>query len=170
MPLLKTLMGNKYRNIYSFLLVAGLAIGGFFWPVLGLGILGLMVTALVLNFRKRRSFCAGVCPNGNFLAASLKTVSANRRVPRAFVAVRLRRMLCGLMLFCLIGLISRGFPDVSVMGRAFWFVYIVALSAGILIGILYKPRAWCVVCPLGTLQDTIGQAVTKKSGPEGPNP
>ncbi len=164
MPFLKTLTGNKYRDIYSFLLVAGLAIGGYFWPVLGLGILGLMVTALLLNFRKRRSFCAGVCPNGNFLAASLKAVSANRRVPRAFVDVRLRRMLCGLMLFCLIGLISRGFPDVSVMGRAFWFVYIVALSAGILIGILYKPRAWCVICPLGTLQDTIGEAAAKKAG------
>jgi polyferredoxin len=161
MPFLKTLTGNKYRDIYSFLLVAGLAIGGYFWPVLGLGILGLMVTALLLNFRKRRSFCAGVCPNGNFLAASLKGVSANRRVPRAFVDARLRRMLCGLMIFCLIGLISRGFPDVSVMGRAFWVVYIVALSVGLLIGIFYKPRAWCVICPLGTLQDTIGEAVKK---------
>ena len=150
---------------YSILLVAALAIGGFFYPVLG--ILGLMLVALVMNFRSRRSFCAGVCPNGNFLATAIKPLTRNRRIPRAMVYPQLRRMLCGAMLFCLVGLLSRNHSDPQSIGRVFWWIYMVALSLGIVLGLAYKPRAWCAVCPLGTLQDTIAEAASPPTAKRG---
>jgi ferredoxin-type protein NapH len=150
---------NHARNLskaLSFSIVAMLAVGGFFYPVLGLAVPALMVIALVMNVRSRRSFCAGACPNGKFLAIAVKPVSRNKRIPRALVSPHFRRMLCGVMMFCVIGLFFRGYPDYSVIGRAFWSIYLIALSAGIIFGLIYKPRAWCTFCPLGTLQDTVG--------------
>jgi polyferredoxin len=73
-------------------------------------------------------------------------------------------MLCGVMIFCLVGLLSRNHSDLQSIGRVFWWIYMVALSLGILLGLAYKPRAWCAVCPLGTLQDTIGEAATPARG------
>lgn len=137
--------------------VATIAIGGLFQPFFGFGVPALIVFALAMNFRSRRSFCAGVCPNGVALSA-LKPVSRHRRIPLAFVRPSSRRLLCGVMLFCMIGLFARGYPDYYAIGRSFWWIYIIALSVGIVFGVLYRPRAWCAVCPLGTLQDTVSDA------------
>lgn len=153
-PLKKNRSRNRWKAL-SFSIVAILSVGGFFYPLLGLAVPALMVAALVMNFRARRSFCAKVCPNGTFLAA-LKPVSRNKRIHPSFVSPQFRRMLCGFMMFCMIGLFIRGYPDYSVIGRAFWLVYLIALSVGIVFGLVYKPRAWCTICPLGTLQDTVG--------------
>jgi polyferredoxin len=148
---------NRSRNgavALSFSIVAIIAVGGFFYPLLGLAVPALMVVALVMNFRARRSFCAKVCPNGTSLAA-LKPVSRNKRIPHTLGSPQFRRMLCGAMMFCMIGLFVRGYPDYPVIGKAFWFIYLIALSAGVIFGLVYKPRAWCAICPMGTLQDTV---------------
>jgi ferredoxin-type protein NapH len=140
----------------SFAVVALISIGGFFFPALALAVPVLMIAAITLDFFGRRSFCAGICPNGVFLATTLKPVSRMRPMPRALVRPTIRRALCGLMLVCLVGLVSRSPLEPGAIGRIFWAIYAIALSAGVLFGLLFKPRAWCVLCPLGTLQDTIG--------------
>ncbi|MFA6504538.1 MAG: 4Fe-4S binding protein [Treponemataceae bacterium] len=150
----KIIRQRKWK-VLSVAFVAVFAGAGYFFPVLGLVVLALMIVALGMNFNKRRSFCAGTCPNGTFLASALKPVSRNRKMPRALVSVQFRRMLCGVMMFCMIGLLVRGYPNLANIGRVFWVIYSIALSLGVLAGLFYKPRAWCAFCPLGTLQDTI---------------
>jgi hypothetical protein len=141
----------------SYAVVALIAIGGFFIPALALAVPVLMIAAIALDFFRRRSFCAGICPNGTFLASTLKPVSRKRPLPRALVSPTVRRALCGFMLVCIFGLLARSPLEASAIGRNFWAIYTIALTAGILFGLLYKPRAWCAICPLGTLQDTIRQ-------------
>lgn len=156
------LIRTRAWKIGAFLFVAVFAVGGFFYPILGLVVFGLMVAALIMNARRRRSFCAGFCPNGTFLAAACKPASRDRKLPRALTSPNFRRMLCGVMIFCMIGLIARSYPDPVSVGRVFWTIYVIALSIGVAFGLLYKPRSWCAVCPLGTLQDTIGSSGRKE--------
>jgi polyferredoxin len=39
----------------------------------------------------------------------------------------------------------------------FWVLCAASLSAGLLMGFFFKPRSWCAICPMGTLQDTISR-------------
>jgi polyferredoxin len=41
------------------------------------------------------------------------------------------------------------------IGRAFLIVLTVTTTAGIVLGALFKPRAWCQICPMGTLGNWI---------------
>ncbi|TFG84862.1 MAG: 4Fe-4S binding protein [Spirochaetales bacterium] len=44
------------------------------------------------------------------------------------------------------------------IGRVFWAIYLVAVGISAVAGLVYKPRAWCAFCPMGTLQDTLATA------------
>ena len=139
----------------SFAAVLSIAVGGYFFPLLGFAVPVLIAAALAMNARSRRSFCAQTCPNGAVLGAALKPVSRFRRLPAFLSDPGFRRGLCGFMLFCVIGQTARGYPDASSIGRVFWAIYLIAVGLGAAAGLLYKPRAWCAFCPMGTLQDTV---------------
>lgn len=156
---------RKTAELVSAVFVVGAAIAGYSYPLAAFIVPGLVVAAVAMNARRRRSFCAGICPNGNVLGAGLRTLSRNRKLPAFLADPQLRRVLCGAMLFCAVGLTVRLYPDAKAIGRVFWSIYLIALSAGGILGLLYKPRAWCAVCPVGTLQDTIGGAAKKSGAP-----
>ncbi|MBL8966361.1 MAG: 4Fe-4S binding protein [Spirochaetaceae bacterium] len=144
-------------NVAALLFVATISIGGFFFRELGLALAGLMAAALALTLvgHKPRVFCSRLCPRGRALGFSLKPLSRMRPLPRSLRSPRLRRLLCGAMMFCVAGNLFRGPLAAKPAGMLFWLLCLVSLSAGVVLGILYKPRAWCVLCPLGTLQDTV---------------
>jgi polyferredoxin len=147
-----------YRGPYRYLSVAfivAVGAGGYFYPVIGLAVPGLMLLALALNFRGRRLFCSGVCPNGRALSAVITPVSKRGRLPAFLVEPGMRRILCGFMLFCMVNLLARyGSGGIAAAGRVFWSIYLVAVGISAVVGIAFKPRSWCAFCPMGTLQDT----------------
>jgi len=140
---------------FSLLLVFGIAIGGFFLPELGLLVIALMLAAIAMNARRSRSFCSGVCPNGRSLSASLGKISAGKKLPRFLYSREFRRALCGLLMFAVVSFLIQSDGSLARIGRVFWSVYIAAIGVSVVTGLLFKPRAWCAFCPMGTLQDTL---------------
>jgi len=139
----------------SLLAVASIAVAGFFWPVVGLAVPVLILFALVSNFFGRRSFCAGVCPNGRSLSAAFTRVSRGKALPEAFRFPFLRSLLCGFMLFCVVSLLARTGGNIALVGRVFWMMYVIATGLSAAMALFFKPRSWCAICPMGTLQDTL---------------
>ena len=154
-------MNRRFREILSVLFVAAVAVGGFFQPLVGFGVAAMLILALVMNFNKPRSFCSSACPRGTALGFALSQVSLRRPMPPFMRTDRVRRVLCAFMMICVIGSAFRLRSDMGGLGAFFWGLCIVSLSAGVLLGIIFKPRAWCAVCPMGTLQDTL--AMKKKN-------
>lgn len=167
----------RTRRVFDSLALAfvlAVAIGGWFYPVAGLALAVLMAAALALSLLSRfgaarkRAFCNGVCPRGRALAFALKPFASGRPLPRSFADLSLRRGLCGFMMFCVIGSLVRalpgleGYPAFAAAGRIFWGLCLISLAGGLVLGLLYRPRAWCVVCPMGTLQDTIAGNGSKR--------
>ena len=151
-----------YRGPWTWISIAfitGVAIAGFFWPIVGLAVPVLMLIALATNFKGRRSFCAGFCPNGRSLSAVFPRITRNKPLDASFRSPMLRKMLCGFMLFCVINLLSRTGGSLALIGRVFWLIYLVSAGLSAAMAILYKPRSWCAVCPMGTLQDTVRDTV-----------
>lgn len=137
------------------LFILAVALGGYFVPVIGLIIPGMMILALVLNARSRRLFCSHVCPNGRTYSVALPGLSQKRGLPRFLADPGIRKVLCAFMFFCVINLLSRSGGGIDNIGRVFWAIYLMATGLGFAFGAVYKPRSWCVVCPMGTLQDTV---------------
>jgi polyferredoxin len=152
---LRSFYAGPYRY-FSVLFILVIAIAGYFMPVIGLAVPGLMVLALVMNRHVTRSFCSTACPNGRALAVVTRPLSLDRRLPEFLTNPGLRRALCGFMMFCVISLLARyGKGGVPAIGRIFWAIYVLATGIGFVVGIVSKPRSWCAFCPMGTLQDTI---------------
>jgi polyferredoxin len=142
----------------SLALVLAIGVGGFFYPPLGLSVIGLMLVAILLNHKSTRLFCSNVCPNGRSLSFSLKPISRGKKIPKFLVAKEFRRGVCGIMMFCVISLFARSGsenPLAYSVGRVFWSIYVASIGISVVAGVLFKPRAWCAFCPMGTLQDTI---------------
>jgi polyferredoxin len=139
--------------------ILAVAAGGYFVPVIGLIVPGMMIVALVLNARSRRFFCSQVCPNGRTYSAVLPGISGKSSLPRFLAEPGIRKALCAFMFFCMINLLSRSGGGIEQIGRVFWGIYLVATGLGFVFGATYKPRSWCVVCPMGTLQETVRPAI-----------
>jgi len=155
-------MTNTHRRFYlgpyrliSALFILIVAAGGVFIPELGLLVIALMAAALIVNARTRRGFCAGLCPNGRSLSAAFGARPAGRKLPPFLRSKEFRRGLCGMMMFCVVSLLARSGGSIAAIGRVFWSIYLVSIAISLVSALVFKPRSWCVYCPMGTLQDTI---------------
>lgn len=150
---------NGFWKLGAPLFILAVAVGGYFFPAIGLVVPGMMILALILNAGRRRYFCSHVCPNGRTLSVTLSGTSGKRSLPRFLTDPGIRKVLCAFMFFCIINLLSRSGGGIANIGRVFWGIYLMATGLGFAFGLAYKPRSWCVVCPMGTLQDTVRPAV-----------
>ena len=160
---------RRLGNILSVFFVLTVAAGGFFFREIGLALAALMVSAiaLALSSPKPRRFCSALCPRGRALGFSLRPISLGLSLPRFLSSRAFRRFLCGTTMFLVFMSLFQVAPGVSVAhwaGMVFWTLCLVTLSLGIILGILFRPRAWCALCPLGTLQDTIREARQRSAG------
>jgi len=143
------------RHFTALAFTAAVLVGSFFWPAAGLAVPVLVLAAALGNMFKPRWFCAKACPRAYILGGFLPRISRYRPLPKSFYSPGIRKILCGFMLFCSIGQTVRVWPDYRALGFFFWYVCALTLAAAFIVGILYKPRAWCAFCPVGTLQDTM---------------
>ncbi len=151
---------NQRNNVFemaSSVFVFFIAIGGIFVPELGLALAGLMAAAIVMTLRKPRSFCSTLCPRGKALGFIMRGNKRRRALPKLLLSIQFRRLLCGAMMFCVIGNLARSGGTLPAVGLVFWVLCVLSLSAGLILGFFFKPRAWCAICPMGTLQDTISR-------------
>lgn len=134
-----------------------IVIGGIFWPYLGFLVVAMMAFFLVLSAFKGRYWCGWLCPRGSFLERIFAPLSPNRKIPRVFKT----RILRGVVFAVLMGfMIFRLVHSGGVLAKiAFVFVTmcIITTVLAIILGLIFKPRTWCAVCPMGTLQGVIGR-------------
>jgi len=148
---------GQTAQIAASIVVFFVAIGGIFAPEVGLVLAALMVTAVVMTLVKPRSFCSGVCPRGRALGFVMQKNAKRKALPPFMRSTGFRRLLCGSTMVFVIGNLARARGSIHNIGSVFWVLCILSLSAGLVLGFFFKPRAWCAVCPMGTLQDTISR-------------
>lgn len=102
--------------------------------------------------------CAKHCPRGSFLGRFLSAISLNRPLPEF---MKTRKFKNGLLLaMILVFSLALSHTNWELHKIAFALFRLMGMSfiVGIILGIIYKPRSWCVVCPMGhatTLIQTI---------------
>lgn len=142
------------RKIKQFLVsLVFIVILGFGWRFFWLGyfIPLCMVVGVGLGFSQGRKWCDWYCPRGSFYDSLINLLSRKRIIPGIFRNIYFRLgVLLVLMIIMMINIILR-WPDARKIGMFFVNMLTVTSVLGIILGILLQQRAWCMICPIGTI-------------------
>lgn len=134
-----------------------IVIGGLFYPLLGYLVVAMMAVFLTMSLFKSRYWCWNLCPRGAFLDIVLSKVSLNKPLPKSFVKQWFRWLIFALFMSFLILRIIRTGGNPIVIGSVFVVMCIMTTIISIILGVVTKHRGWCMICPMGTLQEKIGK-------------
>jgi ferredoxin-type protein NapH len=134
-----------------------IVIGGLFYPLLGYLVVAMMAIFLTLSFFKGRYWCWNLCPRGAFLDGVLSKVSANKSLPRVFVRPWFRWFVFVLLISFLAIRIGGTGGNLIAVGAVFVGMCVLTTVISVILGVITKHRGWCVICPMGTLQDKISK-------------
>jgi polyferredoxin len=131
--------------------------GGYFYPLIGLVVVALIFFFLVLARFRGRFYCGWFCPMGAFHERVLGKISLNRPIPGLFYKSGFRWTVFGLMMSLLAFRLLRTGGEPEALANAFRFMWIVSTSLAVAIGVVFKPRSWCRICPMASMQALVSQ-------------
>lgn len=146
---------SKTRKTIQWLLaplVPLVIIGGWFWPYLGFIAIAMMALMLGLAFFRGRYFCGWFCAMGAFHERILSLVSRKGKMLPLFKAAWFRWLLFAMMmgLLALRLFLSQGKP--AEVGAVFVMMWTISTGFALVLGLFWKPRSWCAICPMATFQ------------------
>ncbi|ACX52526.1 4Fe-4S ferredoxin iron-sulfur binding domain protein [Ammonifex degensii KC4] len=151
------LLERRKRQLYTWIGLPLVAVGGWFYPWLGFLLLGCMLGAVGLSFSRGRAWCDWMCPRGAFFDLFLSSLSAKRSTPAFFRSWPVRIFFL-ILIFAVIGVQwYLNWGNIPAMGLALVKVLTVTTLVGVLLGLIFHPRAWCLICPMGTLANLFGR-------------
>lgn len=109
--------------------------------------------------------CSKYCPRGSLLGKFLQSISLENNLPKSFKTRTVKNILMFLMLtmFSISTIHAFGKPDFfKALGFGIFRLMTASLALGIIMGIVFKPRSWCQVCPMGHGTALIKEAQDKK--------
>lgn len=116
------------------------------------GILGLICMGVPLYLAIRgggRVHCAKYCPRGSLLGTFLEKISMKHNLPKSIN----NKVVKNLMLIWMIGMFSISLimagGDFTKSAAAILRMMTMSTAVGILMGVIFKPRSWCAICPMG---------------------
>jgi len=132
-------------------------IGGLFFPALGYLMVVMMAFFLTLSFFKPRYWCWNLCPRGSFLDIVMSKFSLNKPFP-GFFAKNWFRLAVFILLMSLLALrIIRSGGNWIIIGAIFVSICLITTVISIILAVFTRHRGWCVICPMGFLQEKIGK-------------
>ena len=129
---------------------------GWKYPLLGFWVLVVMTVGIVGGMLKGRWVCGNLCPRGCLFDRMVAGLSRNRPMPGIIRRFGLRWFLWPLMFGFMIWYVAQAPTEVNQWGRAMWIMCAATTLIGGVFGLLYNPRMWCVICPIGNLAYATG--------------
>jgi len=124
-----------------------------FWHPFGLYGLVCMFTPIVIALTGRgKMSCARICPRGSFIGLVTRPfASFSLKRPALFDKKGFKFFLWALMMGSFIGLMIWIIPkgDIDRLGFTILVFMEIATALAVIFGLLFNPRAWCTVCPMG---------------------
>lgn len=161
---MKTYHGSPSRSHglwkrYVWILVPVIGLGGLVYPLLGFAVLAIMVTLMILGMLRGKYWCGNLCPHGSLFDVVLARYLPLKKIPTLFLSPVLK---WSFFVFFMVMFASRvsgawQFSGESHfterLGGVFVQQYLMLPTIGaILLAVIFAPRTWCKVCPMGTMQ------------------
>lgn len=156
---IKTNRTFTFVRKWGFLFTLLVAIGGLFEPKIGLlGIL-VMVGLVGTSLFGGKYWCGNICPHGSYFDRVILPISRNKEIPSI---LKSKPVVYGVFIFFVFNFTRKiisissywgTFDFLDKLGTIFATTYLVVMIIGSILGVLISPRAWCKVCPMGTMED-----------------
>jgi polyferredoxin len=130
---------------------------GWVYPLAGFFIPLCMVLGLGLAAFRGRTWCDWLCPRGSFEDAWLVRLSRQARIPEFFRRTPLRLAVLAFLMAMLTWQLLERWPDPYAIGAFFVLLLTVTTGVAVVLGMIYQQRAWCYLCPIGTLAHWLGK-------------
>jgi len=146
-----------------------LVIAASIWLSSSIGILvfACLLLAVAIGPFLGRYWCSWLCPRGSFLEYYLNKVSAGRPFPAVFKQAYFLAFMVALFLVVLAGSIYSlqvEYPLLAALGITMTRLLVVTTIVAVILGLIYAPRAWCVICPGATMAKLV--AGSRVKGPQ----
>ena len=152
----------KTSQLIMIWLLPLVVVGGLFVPLLGYLVLLMMITLLILAYFRGRFWCWHLCPRGAFLDLVLAKFSLKKKIPRLFTKPPVRWAIFALFMLAFTFQLITADKAWPALGFVFVRMCLVTTLIAIFIGIPINQRAWCAICPMGTLQGKINSCSRRK--------
>ena len=116
------------------------------------GILGFlcMLAPLYQVLRgKGKQHCRKYCPRGSFLGIFLEKISLNQSLPKWINHKRFKVGVLSWMMVAFAFSLYQAGLDFNNVAAAIFRLLLISSMISILFGVIFKPRSWCQVCPMG---------------------
>jgi len=153
----KTIL-NKSRLLLQIVMAIafiGLLIAAWRWPVLGYFIPLCMVLGIGLALFKGRKWCDWYCPRGSFFDTLAKVIKS-RNISPLFKGLPMRIGVLAFLMLMMASQIIRHWPDPYKIGAFFVTMLTVTTIIGLILILVSHSRAWCTVCPIGSISSWVG--------------
>lgn len=134
-----------------------IVIGGLFIPFLGYLVFFMMLFFLPLSYFKGRFWCSHLCPRGAFLDLVLSKFSLRKNIPKIFLTQKFKWLFFTIFMAFFISQLVISPKNIGAIGFVFVKMCIITTIIAVILGVPLRERAWCAICPMGTLQSKIGK-------------
>lgn len=122
------------------------------------GLLGIVCMTIPLYHALRgrgKIHCSHYCPRGSLLGNFLKDISLGNNLPPYMKKKTVKNVLLGFMVVMFSISLVRAGLNVNRIAFAVFRMMMSSLAIGVIMGIVFKPRGWCQVCPIGNATDLL---------------
>ncbi len=148
-------MESKNRSIQAVISAVAMitfTVGGLFYPYLGLGTTAVAAFLVFQSIFNGRKGCARFCPRGIFISIFMPFISLNRKIPKLILGKKAKYIvLTGFISLLSFRLFNAGW-NLAQIGSVMISMCITSTIIAVILGVIFKPKSWCTVCPLGTIQ------------------
>ncbi|WZL72446.1 4Fe-4S binding protein [Clostridiaceae bacterium 35-E11] len=109
--------------------------------------------------------CSKYCPRGSILGKFLQNISLENNLPKGMRSKTVKHILLGLMMLMFSISLYHAFHAPNIVRAVAFGVFrlmMVSLALGVVMGVIFKPRSWCQVCPMGHATSLIKENQEKK--------
>lgn len=134
------------------------AIGGVWYPKLGLLVIPIILALTVLAFFRGRQWCGNFCPHGSLYDFIALPLSLNKKIPSILKSKAVLALVFAWFGYNMTKKLLGTLPTLGTdsfldkLGFVFVTTYLMVLIVGGFLSIFISPRTWCQFCPMGTLQ------------------
>ncbi|MDF2988900.1 MAG: hypothetical protein K0R50_4410 [Eubacterium sp.] len=153
---------KAFIHRWIWILLLAFCVIGIIYPEAGVIALICMLAPSLVATVKGRMWCGNFCPRGSFNDILLSKISRNRAVPKILRSRRFRKLFLVLLMSAFAIQLFMAWGSLAATGSVFVRMIIITTLITIALGILYSHRAWCIICPMGTMASWVTVMVGSK--------
>lgn len=149
------------KYLLALVMILVLAVG-WRYPLLGYVVPLVMTAGIVGGFLRGRYVCGNLCPRGAFWDSWFFPLGGKRPIPNGLRTMVFRWSLAVVLMGFMLWRGLQNPTSLEHWGAVFWLMCAVTTAVGVILGMVYDSRAWCTLCPVGTLARVAGKEGTKR--------